>query len=131
MRPFYLISACLGKDSRKDSIAMSVLDQELEIRGLPSEATVGFYKGTLEVSRCVKSHFSLLSHHHARSQVLELARLFNQESFLEVGVSGYVYLHYSSGISEYIGKWTRVDSAEGLEGYTIFSDGSIFTVRPI
>lgn len=128
MRPFYLLSACLGKDARKDNIAMTVLDQELEIRGLPSAATVGCYRGTLEVSRCVKAH-SNADHHRDRSQVMELARLFNQESFLEVDVFGDVYLHYSSGTTEHIGKWTRVDSTEGLEGYTIFSDGSIFTVR--
>lgn len=128
MRPFYLISACLGKDSRKDTIAMSVLDQELEIRGLPSTATVGCYRGTLEVSRCVKSHSSA-DHHRDRSQVMELARLFDQESFLEVDETGEVYLHSTSGATEHIGTWTRVDSTEGLEGYTIFSDDSIFTVR--
>lgn len=129
MKPFIILTAWKGHaDTTKDIFAMSILDQEASLRGMPTLDVKGCYEGATEPARAFTAH-SARDHGHLLAMGLELGALFNQECILEVKANGEAWFHYMSGNSVFQGHWVRVDSSRGLKGFTVFPDGAIYTIK--
>lgn len=90
--------------------------------GYNYDVVQGCYKGTSETA------FMVTDIKDGMLDTLKLlAKELGQESVM-LTVANFAYLHYIEGFEEYIGVIKAVKSTEGLESYTITSNGVILTV---
>lgn len=88
-----------------------------------SKVVKGKYKGETETSFLIEE-INLID---KKFDIVRLLLAYRQESILLVDDDLNAELHYSDGKIESIGKWTEVESIEGLENYSEI-DGRFYTV---
>jgi molybdopterin-guanine dinucleotide biosynthesis protein A len=105
----------------ENATATQIISQGLKAAGIPFKEAVGAYKGVKEFSFVVPARFE--------SQVLEIARAFNQESVLFIDSMSNASLQYLDGDKiERIGRFTQVNSPQGLEAWSMI-DGRFYTCK--
>lgn len=120
-----LISAERSNKTKEQNEAnTAALEYSLNNLGFYYEKVKGMYKGTSE------SRFMILGIQSDTdmAKIQGLADIFEQDSILNVDHNRNATLVYKDKGSESIGRWTKVSTIEGLDGYTVLDDGTIFAV---
>lgn len=109
-------SQSLETNTANHNKAIEMLTRE----DIPFQVVKGVYKGVSELSFLLSSD-SINGHLVNKSVALNLGRLFNQESILEVHNDDLAQLHYLNGMTiANLGEFSEVSESKalGLESYT-------------
>lgn len=116
----YILSAELSTlNQTVNTTRTELLEHLLRLKGFKFKRILGCYKGSQEVSFMVQD----LDHKNA----IELAKVFNQESILELN-NNKALLLYTTGAKHELGEFTRIPAEEAvlLDAYSVI-DGDYFT----
>ncbi len=120
-----LISAeRFNKTKEENQANNAALEYSLMNLGLHYEKVKGMYKGSEENSFMILG----IINNTDMTRIKGLATIFEQDSILTIDHNRNATLVYMSGVLEILGKWTKVNSVKGLDGYTVLDDGTTFTV---
>lgn len=106
----------------ENSLRTSSLENALKTKGYIYNEALGSYKGSLEKSFIIDASEDIIK------DLMGLARFFKQESILVVDELQNAVLMYSNGKNESIGQMNQINSAKGLESWTLVN-GLFYTVK--
>ncbi|MCP3700794.1 MAG: hypothetical protein GY920_20195 [Aliivibrio sp.] len=120
---YFIISAFRGNNLKADVVYTNELEDVLKDRNEAYKRAEGRYNGIMKEVFIVEAPSHLSSNYKSRdlakSTLLELAEVFEQDHIMEIDVNNnLLYLHYTvDGNQEYIGK-VRTQEQEPQGDYT-------------